>query len=206
MILATDDFNRADNADLGTDWEIVGSFSTFEVSSNKTVPHLLNADSVESNETQVWPDDHYSSAIIAALSGTASEAGIGVSVRGSPIAGPGNETVYRVVANLAASNNTTVAKFIANAYTLLAQGTVGWVANDRITLEVAGTTLTVKRNGTIILSTSDASIVSGNAGITYSSTMTTASLDDWEGGTVDVLDQSGTEPTITGVSPKMGAI
>lgn|SRR5574341_128517 len=183
-VLATDNFNRADNTDLGAAWDPQPGFANpqadrvFNISANTAVPANVAKDSGENYNAVSWPNDQYSQAK-ATMSGTGAEAGVGVSVRCSTTA----LTCYRVVINKAATNNVSIAKFVAGVYTLLAQRTTTWVDGDIIYLEAQGSTLKVKQNGTQLgADIVDSAIASGRAGIGFSSTMTSASLDDWEGG------------------------
>jgi hypothetical protein len=61
--LASDNFTRADNADLGTAWDPCSGESGpngFEIFSNAAVPSNNGQDCSETNNTVTWPPDQYS--------------------------------------------------------------------------------------------------------------------------------------------------
>lgn len=178
--LATDNFNRADAGTLGSNWTTqAGQSNGFAISANTAIPDTIGGDCHVNYNAVTWPNDQYSQCLLAALIGTSDQAGIGPSVRCSTT----DTSLYRMVACLAITNDSALSKFVAGSYTLIAQATAGWVVTtDTAYLEMQGTTLKGKRNSTQIFSTTDSSISSGRAGMSYSSTMTAAGNDNWEGG------------------------
>lgn len=180
-VLASDNFNRANNGDLGTAWDVMTSEMALTVSSNTAVPNVMGNDCTETNNSVTWPDNQYSQAVVTVTGGTSGGGeGAGVCVRGSASA----RTYYRIIANAAATNNVEIAKF-SGGYTQLAVITSSWSGANTMKAEISGSapaTITVYKNGSSIGSTTDSSIASGRAGATYSATVTTAVLDDWEGG------------------------
>jgi len=177
-VLATDSFTRANNADLGTAWDVPTGGAAFKVASNAATPTFLESDAMESNNSATWPNDQYAQCAVTVV-GTVSTTGLGPAVRMAT----GALTFYRCVASHAATNNVELAKFVSGSYTQLALRTQAWTDGDVLRVEVSGTTLKMFRNGTQLgANVTDSSIASGRAGIGYSGAVTSGSLDDWEGG------------------------
>jgi hypothetical protein len=92
-------------------------------------------------------------------------------------------TCYRLIGDHAASVNFSIDKFVSGTFTNLGTRTQAFSDGDLVYLEVQGTTLVAKVAGSQLgASITDSAIASGKAGISFSSTETSASLDDWEGG------------------------
>lgn len=135
----------------------------------------------------VWPDDQYAS-IKVTITGTAGGgSGGGPCVRMSAVA----ETFYCIAADHAASNNVQITKALAGTYsTVGAQCSQAFTDGNTWKLTATGgatTTLKLYLNGAEVCtghSDSSSAITSGNAGFRYSSTETSASFDDFDGGSV----------------------
>lgn len=179
--LATDSFTRANAGTLGASWTEQAGSGGYKIVSNAATPvSLTGADAWTFNNTVAWPNNQYSQANITVTGTSGSQAGEGVAVR----AASGAVTGYRIVIDHAASGNFDLEKQNAGSLTTIANTTQAFTDGDLLYLEVQGTSLVVKINGATIaaLSSTDASIASGNAGITFSTSETAASLDNWEGG------------------------
>jgi hypothetical protein len=203
-VLATDSFDRADGIDLGADWDVVLDHQRWVITSNRVEPQdlALGKDASEMNVSTAWPADHFSRATIAAIAGTGSDTGVGVAVR-CVTNGIDTASMYRVVANLAGTNNTSLDRYVANVYSTLLQGTAAWTVGDRIELQVQGLTLVVLRNGAVVFSTTDSALSTGRPGISHSAVVASASVDNWEGGDladVTLSQSSGLVATPSGVS------
>lgn len=180
MAVYTDDFNRA-NANLAAPWGTMSGEVTFAVVANQCTPTGGLGSDAANYYNNVFGNDQYSQFVLKALSGgtPSTDSGGGPAVRCSTSA----RTYYRIIIHAAASNNTVIAKFVAGAFSLVSgYATVPWAVNDVVRVEVSGTRITVKRNGSSVLSFTDSSIASGVAGIDYSSAITGFTIDDWEGG------------------------
>jgi len=189
-VLASDDFNRADSANLGTNWSLRRG-NDFTIASNKAVFTTSTPDSAMWYDPIPFPNTQYSQAALSGLSGTTSEAGLGVCVRcdtQAPGTGAPAVTFYGAVVNAAGSNNVSIEKWVANTYTLLAQFTQAWTDGDVLRLSVQGSTLRVYRNGVQIgTDVVDSSITSGSPGIYHAAPFTGGTIDNWEGGSGDLV-------------------
>lgn len=178
-VLATDDFNRANETPLAGNWTTVTSETNSNLSSNTVVPSVLSNDSTVYRNDITPPNDQYSQAKITVNNNSGGGIGQGVAVR----VATGARTYYRVVADHAASNNVELGAMVAGTFTPIWTRTQAFTDGDTFRLEVQGTTLRVYRNGVQIgADSTDSNIASGRFGLSYSSTATSASADDWEGG------------------------
>lgn len=181
-VLATDNFNRADNADLGANWTPMTGESAWSIASNAATC-AVGSDSSERYSGLTWPDDQYAQAVIKQIGTAGSDVGPAILLRGAS----GARTFYRLLASAIGSgtSDSWVSKQVAGSYTNIAavdsSGT--WAVNDVIYGEVKGTTIKLKRGAAEIISTTDSAIASGSPGIGYSGADSSAPiLDDWEAG------------------------
>ena len=158
MASISDDFNRANNATLGT---AAGGWSWAEVSGN---PDLFN-NAAEFNaagtaraESDLASADHYAQADLLSFSpGTIA----GPMVRFAAAA----ETGYYAML-YSGDNNLYIGKLVASSETHLANAAATVSLPDTIKCEINGTTLTGYVNGANVVSTTDSSISSNTrAGI-----------------------------------------
>lgn len=178
-VLATDTFNRANDASIGTG-------ASWARSDGDNIPIISNQAGKASggtgyalfyNTAATWPNNHWSQLTIKILA-NATDEGMGPSVRMQATGGAGN--AYFVQAS---TTETRLYKKIAGAFTQLGSDAAACAVNDVLYIEVQGTTIVVKINGTTVITVTDASISSGNAGIWSSEGGTAAdAIDDWSGG------------------------
>lgn len=174
----SDDFNRADGT-LGANWTTVTGATAFGIVSNKAVPTNLSNDCAAVWNADTAPNDQFSQAVLTSTGSSAGN-GPGVIVRGSAA----GETYYRAIAAVSGGNNIEVGKMAAGgSYTQIAIRTATFVDGDILKLAVTGTTLRVFVNGVQAgADITDATYSSGQYGIGYSSTSTTATVDTWSAG------------------------
>lgn len=175
-VLATDNFDRANGADLGALWDVVPS----------TIPLLAFA--ILSNTAQapgdpcaemyngvVWPADQYSQ--IEIITQTVVGDRIGCCVRASS----GN--LYLGGSN---TSNVGMEKIVANSFSDIGSTGAAAALNDTLRLEAQGTAIRVYKNGVLHISTTDSSHATGSAGVFGSAGDINPQLDDWEGGAPDL--------------------
>lgn len=188
MVLATDNFNRANNPiSTGGDWSIIPGLSMPNIVSNQVVPNNNGgiSDSVAYQNTATWPNDQYAQIKIVTVN-TATSRSVGVALR----AATGAETFYAVNIRgpLGAGATLNINKAVAGAYTtLVSSGSKTVASGDRLRGTVKDTTITAYLNGSAIASGSvtDSAISSGKAGVRLfvdAGVVGDAVLDDWEGG------------------------
>lgn len=184
-ILATDNFTRANSADLGTNWdENTGESGPngFDISSNTAVPSDVAADSSETNNAATWPNDQYSEVTYATTGANGVGAGSGPSCREALGA---TLTYYRAVGN---ASGYEFGRKNAGPFTSLSSGAgTTFAPGDKLRLQVstngANCDWVLTKNGVQFASGTDTSpIASGRAGIAHSSVSTVAALSAWEGG------------------------
>jgi len=197
-VLATDDFNRGDNADLGANW--TPNFNSFKIVSNVAEPNSVSGN-VERYSGLTWPNDQYSQAALTGTLSTTDDEGCGPGVRCSTASA---NTLYLAQADTNGSGHARVYKVVDGSYTNLLNATQAWSVNDVYYLEIQGTTLIQKRNGTQIgSSATDSAIAAGAAGVW--GVQARGTLDNWEGGDFAAGSSSCT-PTVgnqvlTGIAP-----
>ena len=197
----TDDFNRADSSDLGTNWVKNDSPDTMYISSNTAVgQYPTNTTNFKianywNTATYTFAADQCSQAKFVTFDNTQGYAA--VLVRGS-ISSPAssNPTSYT-----AYSNGTIYLENGVAGPTLLATGTV-YSTGDTAKICVTGTTITSYINGSVNATVTDSTLSTGQPGMApYSGNVgVTVAEDDWVG-----TDGGGGGPTfppaILGVAP-----
>lgn len=192
--LASDNFTRGNSSGLGSNWTTVTAEGIFNIVSNKAVVNTQALDSCMFFNGITWPNDHYSE-ITVSVPGSpgVTNTGLGCLVRASSSA----QTYYRCFVT-GPSGNLQIRKRIAGTGTALVSTAGSVIAGDKVRFQVQGTTLSVYINGVLSLSTTDASISTGNAGIHYSSTDSNVdSISLWTGGDFT----APTPPPITIIPP-----
>ena len=189
-VIATDDFNRANETPMAGNWTQIEAHE-WNLTSNVATPAFVSLDTASYWNATTFPNDQYSQAKITVTGTGGGGAGLGLGVRMSGTVG--NATYYRLVIDHASSNNIELSRIVGGAFTQLWLRTQAFTNGDTLRLEVSGSTLTAKLNGTAIGTTyTDASpIASGRAGIAFSSSETAATLDDWEGGDLAAVTPTG---------------
>ena len=110
-------------------------------------------------------------------------AGIGLAVRCASAA----RTYYRMAIDHNATNNAEIARFVAGTYTALVQWTQAFTNGDQFTLAIENQVLYVYDKTLTQVQTYDdtggGGPTTGSVGLSFSSVETSASLDNWSGGT-----------------------
>ena len=157
-LLVTDDFNRADNTSLGSNWTETGNVTaSLSISGNSIVHNNSGTHSCEGHWTAAtFNANHWSEADCTAT-GTAREVWVAVRQTGrSYYAGVWDTNGdYRIYY----SN--------AGAWTSLAlnAGVAGTTGTKTLRMEAVGTKLTLYANGVEVLTTTHATLTSGSPGI-----------------------------------------
>ena len=183
MTVVTDNFNRANNTSLGTNYtEVTTNLGRhLTISSNTAVPSALDSgDSISLWTHDTFSNDQYAQAKIT-TSGTLDQCGSGVIIRGSG-GNEGTGTYIWVIAHHGATNNISIAEIVGGTYALKKQVSQSWTDGDTWRIEATGTSYTIKLNGTTVTTTTESSVTSGSPGPFYSSTITSTAIDDFEGG------------------------
>lgn len=179
-VLATDDFNRAS---IGSNWTTISGESAWATSGSAVAaPPSTALDSSMFYNAVTWPNDQYSQFSIPSIGTAGSDQGAGPALR----CASGARTYYRIVVSGTTGTNTWASKQVAGSYTNFASATKsgGWTTSDTAYAEIQGSSIKVRNGsgGSNIISTTDSSIASGSAGMSYSSTDASAQLDNFEGG------------------------
>ena len=187
--MAEDDFNRADNVDLGTSWDAgYTGQSNAQIVGNRVRSGAAALDSIESYNAVAFPSDQWARCLVATIQG----AGICAPRVSLRMADPPTQSMYEMLAlRNVAGEQSRIHKFVAGVHTILANENVTtWAAGDTIAGEAIGTTLTLYRNESTpaLLTVTDSSLTSGRAGITvFTDVIADTEIDDWSAGGFDYL-------------------
>lgn len=180
----TDSFTRANETPLAGSWTSpITAETAVNLTTNQVVPSSLANDCSARYSGRAWANDQSSSAIFTST-GTSGQDGTGLAVR----AASGARTYYRFTVNHASSPNAEIRRFLAGVSAQLdSWDLTAFSDGDRFTFRVSGPQtaafLEVLRNGVSVRTfTDNSTIASGSPGLAYSSTLTGATWDDWEGG------------------------
>lgn len=178
--LATDDFNRANAANLGASWTVPTNGNPIAIASNvATATHDAEDDPfLEYYNGVSFPNDQWAQVTVGATVDGTSDTGVGPAVR---VQSGGD--LYFLQGN---SVETRVYKRVSNGYTQLGSDGPSVAAGNTLYLEVQGTTIIAKKNGSSICGSpiSDSGVASGSAGAWNfpHGSGGTATFDDWSGG------------------------
>lgn len=187
-LVASDNFNRAS---LGADWAMVNTIRGNVVINSSTRVWGEYAAIGDDHPTARWvgagtfSDDQYSSAVIIDSTPTGSTYRFGVVVRASADTNANRDYYEVFVALITGLVTTHLVKVVNGTKTdIYVSSSPTWADNDRIELEVEGTTLRVCKNGTPLggsFTATDSDITTGKPGLSVTNQMY---LDDWEGGSL----------------------
>lgn len=174
MATFTDNFNRADSANLGANWTNDSTFSGLGISSNQAYnPASSNNFTIAwvATGTATFTADH-SAQVICSV--------VGASELPGPAVRCANANYYYVHCS-STSANSEVVKSVAGAHTVIREMATTFANGDTCKLEVTGTTLKVYKNGAQVgTDISDSDLASGQPGFKIYSVAGTARVDDFD--------------------------
>lgn len=170
-----DDFNRANNADLGANWTPI--FNTIAVNSNQAVGGSASTNFEYWNVTQFEDSEVYATIVTVPVS----TAGFSLAVRLKDVGSVATVDGYAAAFVKAAGADTIDIRRITNGSpTVLTSISQEFANGDTIGFRAVGNVLTVYLNGTAVLSTTDSTYTVGYLGLTMDTT--TARVDNFGGG------------------------
>ena len=179
-----DNFNRANTADLGASWD-AGYTDQWSVNTNlQIVGNRVRAtaaqDATETYSGVALATNQWAQLTLATANGTSVMAPR-LLLRFSA---PGAKSGYEFSIGRGVGFTSRIARWNAGVFTSLAvENATPWGAGDILRAEAEGTTLRLYRNNVLVLSTTDATVASGRAGITiYAATIADVELDDFSAG------------------------
>lgn len=161
---STDNFNRTDNADLGTAWDVYNS-AACQIVNNQAGGSTGGTRCSEGYNTLVPGNPQYSQAVISDINDTGSGMDVNVIVR---LQAPTTYSGYLCRAIINGTPDTAlIQRRDAGSGTDIANdgGGITWAIGDVIRCEASGSTITLYRNGVSVLSVVDAAYASGRGGI-----------------------------------------
>lgn len=152
----------------------------FQIQSNNAAANLSGDDAIVYWNADVFPNDQYSQATMTAISTTH----MGPAVRCPTVAA---QTAY---IEYGYSDHISLYKAVATNFTQLASVSLTTAVNDVLRIEVVGTAISCKRNGSLLSFgvKTDSALTSGQAGMAGFGTLTTFRLGTWSGGSMVVAD------------------
>ncbi|HXL23027.1 MAG TPA: hypothetical protein VOA78_11215 [Candidatus Dormibacteraeota bacterium] len=180
---AYDNFNRANGA-IGANFTVTNG--GINVASN-AIQGTAAGNNVAFWIPNSFFSDQFAEAMVASLNGTTDF--IGPSVRVSP-----GSNWYSCFEN---STTVFIQKEVTGGFTNITSAASTGAIGDILRLEAQGSTLTCYKNGAVILTITDTSLLSGSPGMQLSGNV--ATLDNWTGGNLHPLSQLDIEADYTKV-------
>lgn len=186
--LASSAFTGADENPLseGSVWSAISGVAQFKRLTNAAVPTSFVADCASVYTGIVWPANHYSRANLTVTGTGGAAQGVGLYIRADNAV----ITNYRFVVDHAASNNASLDRYNTSTRTNLAQWTQAFTDGDQFTLAIQGSKLYVFDKNLVLVRRFDdgANLLSltEQPGLAFSSNETSASIDNWEGGSFTI--------------------
>lgn len=182
--IATDNFTRADGG-VGANWTTYAA-AGLQIAGNLVEGLTTGRDGAFWN-ANAFNSDQYSEITIAGTAGA-----IAPTVRCSSAGGENGYEAY-FSGTFGSAGTMFFQKSVAGAVTNVSNVGVTVSVGDVIRIEAAGTTVTIYKNGTSILTAQDTSLTSGNPGIfTQSNPVTKAQASLWAGGNIPTLSSAFT--------------
>ena len=178
---ATDAFTSTNGTTLTTyssSWSL--NSGDFAINTNAVYPNQSGAEGGARWNADTFGNDQYAQGKLANITTTGQT--IGVAVRAST---GGAASYYGFYADGSGGGKTFLFKMVSGTWTQLGSTGAALSANDLLRLEISGTTLTPKVNGSTQSppgTQTDSALSSGAAGLSGYSLSTAMRLDDWEGG------------------------
>ena len=158
----SDDFNRANNTDLGTNWDPYTGKLTGRVENNMAEPVASGSNNMrESWNASTPPNNQWSQVWIIRLSTAGGYVNAGVTCRGTA---PNTETSYAAQVQ---SDSAFLSKYVTGSFFSLGafSQTTGGAPSKTLALEVIGSGLECFWDGVSVLTAADTDIASGRVGL-----------------------------------------
>ena len=202
-LAAADNFDRADNLNLGAAWDPYTGRSALQLVGN-SVRATINGDNVESYNAVPLPNNQWSQATLTGWNGTIYH-NAHVSVRLST----NLATLTGYAGMVDSGNRAMIGKWTAGVFSVLASVPYTPSVGDVWRLEAAGTTLRFFVNNVLLVSTTDASYASGRPGLTIfigtGGTVGQVQLDNFSANSLTTADTTPpTAPAMLMASPISG--
>lgn len=181
-VLATDAFTRSDSTDIGTNWIPVDPSRNCQIVSNRVRPASAANQCWEAWTGNTFGANQRGTLTIKTFTAMGSIGNAGILLRSATTGS--TSTFYACYAQQGSAVTSGFYKNVAGTTTgLTTESSTTWAANDILSCTVVGSTLTLYRNGTQVLQTTDASISTGSVGLfAYNDTNAAyTEVDDWYG-------------------------
>jgi hypothetical protein len=183
---ASDQFNRANNASLGANWADIdtsGGQGAPEILSNVVTGQTVSTPSAARYTAITFPNDQVAECIVAGLAFNGSNYNAGPIVRASSDQDANRDYyMFRVEDDASGSQARTlrIGKYVNGTWTSIASTTSYLTRNGmRLRLVVRGTNLYGLLNGQPVITTTDASLASGQPGVSVCDLLTVDNFKAW---------------------------
>lgn len=171
----SDDFNRANSADLGANWTQVPGADNLEIVSNVVRCSASNSHALEYWNADTPSDDQWSE-----IEGVSIPSGVDDAISAMVRTSTGAFTAYY---SQMKTNRCALYKVVAGSYAEITSSATNPAAGTVSRVRVVGTTISLNLDGVQELSSTDTTLTSGRWGIAiYATIQSGAELDNWEGG------------------------
>jgi hypothetical protein len=182
--LASDNFNRSDNADFGSNWDDgYEDFATGnQIASNQAIG-TVNTYCIDTYNAITWPNDQYGK---CTLTSWLTENAVAIVLRAAT--SPTSTFYLAQTSRFGSAQEDTIVKYIAGSSTELATSTPSsaWATTQVFGAAIIGTDIYLLRGSSEVLSASDSDISSGRGGLGLlwfqGGTGGLVTVDNWEGG------------------------
>lgn len=191
--LASDNFTRANANPIAGNWTTSFGNGIHDVQLlSNTARGSLTGESAAYNTGASWTNDQYATVTLGTLNSSLDF--VGATVRDQTSAN--SRYICKARGPLSSSGAIQLSRYAAGNETILASGTFTLVAGDVIEIDVVGSALICKQNGTTRLAAADTLWTSGSAGIDLvtqgADIVANATATNWTGGSL-TLQVSGTD-------------
>ena len=182
VVLASDNFQRADANPIGGNWSPLSSGNTAQIVSDNVRISTVSSPGDSYWNALSWPNDQWSQITLGTIVGTTSFAGCEVRMDTS-----GTKSAYRLAWGGAATGSggtLYLQKQVSGTTTVLQSRSLTANIGDVFTLCAIGSDISAYWNGFLVLAITDTSLTSGAAGFQESSSaaVADANITAWSGG------------------------
>lgn len=179
---ATDSFTRGDSTDIGTNWDnAYTGWGSCELVTNEITITAPSSVCVETYNALVPGGNQYAQILISQMTVTTGQ--VGASVRTSTT--PADQMyLCRVHQSDGTRTSRIQRRNSGSNATLIEENATSWAVGDTVKCEAVGTTISLYRNGTLVVTWTDATFSAGRGGIYVSSGSLGIALDNFEVGDV----------------------
>jgi hypothetical protein len=194
--MATEDFNRADNADLGASWD-AGYFNTCQIVGNRLRDSAVGNAGFETYNVTTPTSAQYAKVTLSTFNTGASVndmyGGTLLRFANSPTT---TGLLFTAKRSTAGGSQGQIFSYVAGVGSSVGSATVTWAPADVLESRALGSNVILYQNGTPVLTGTNSVHSSGKAGIQCqvygTAVLSDIELDDWESGDLEAVSHRAT--------------